>query len=74
MNSFLDHAAKLHELPDEHLSELLPIVKKIAIAVGCENYNILQNNGRIAHQQVDHLHFHSQSILQLLRSKFESLF
>ncbi|KAL8287253.1 hypothetical protein RQP46_003705 [Phenoliferia psychrophenolica] len=52
------HGAKLHDLPDEALVELLPIVKKVAIAVGCENYNVLQNNGRIAHQQVDHVHFH----------------
>jgi hypothetical protein len=37
-----DHAAKMHELPDEHLVELLPAVKKIAVAVGVENYNVLQ--------------------------------
>lgn len=52
------HAAKLHELPDEYLSDVLPIAKKIAVAQGIENYNILQNNGRIAHQMVDHVHFH----------------
>lgn len=34
------------------------MTKKIASAVGCENYNILQNNGRAAHQEVDHVHFH----------------
>lgn len=34
------------------------MTKKIAIAQGVENYNILQNNGRIAHQEVDHVHFH----------------
>ncbi|TFY52730.1 hypothetical protein EVG20_g10425, partial [Dentipellis fragilis] len=44
------HAAKMHELPDEYLADALPIAKKIAIALGSENYNILQNNGRIAHQ------------------------
>lgn len=54
----VDHGAKLHDIPDEHLVELLPIAKKIAIAVGSTDYNILQNNGRIAHQQVDHVHFH----------------
>ena len=37
-----DHAAKLHELPDEYLSDVLPIAKKIAVAQGIENYNILQ--------------------------------
>lgn len=54
----LDHGAKLHDIPDEHLLELLPIAKKIAVAVGSTDYNILQNNGRIAHQMVDHVHFH----------------
>ena len=50
------HGAKLHDIPDEHLHELLPVAKKIAIATGAEQYNILQNNGRLAHQLVDHVH------------------
>ncbi|EIM86215.1 HIT-like protein [Stereum hirsutum FP-91666 SS1] len=52
------HAEKLHDTPDEYLAEAMPIAKKIATALGAENYNILQNNGRIAHQEVDHVHFH----------------
>ncbi|KAI0036294.1 HIT-like protein [Vararia minispora EC-137] len=52
------HAEKLHQLPDEYLSDAMPVAKKIAAALGAENYNILQNNGRIAHQEVDHVHFH----------------
>ncbi|KAF9013485.1 HIT-like protein [Cyathus striatus] len=52
------HAEKMHELPDEYLTDVLPIAKKIAVAQGLENYNILQNNGRIAHQEVPHVHFH----------------
>lgn len=52
------HAAKLHELPDEHLTQLLPVAKRIAVASGAEEYNLLQNNGRGAHQLVDHVHFH----------------
>ncbi|KWU43480.1 RmlC-like cupin [Rhodotorula sp. JG-1b] len=47
------HGAKLHDIPDEHLGEILKTLKKIAVAQGVENYNILQNNGRIAHQEVD---------------------
>lgn len=50
------HGAKLHDIPDEHLNELLPVAKRIAKAAGVEDYNILQNNGRIAHQVVDHVH------------------
>ncbi|RYP73431.1 hypothetical protein DL771_003603 [Monosporascus sp. 5C6A] len=52
------HGAKLQDIPDEHLSEILPVAKKLVKATGAENYNILQNNGRIAHQVVDHVHFH----------------
>ncbi|RYP33914.1 hypothetical protein DL767_004541 [Monosporascus sp. MG133] len=52
------HGAKLSDIPDEHLGEILPVAKKLVKATGAENYNILQNNGRIAHQVVDHVHFH----------------
>lgn len=52
------HGAKLTDIPDDSLHELLPVAKKIAAASGAENYNILQNNGRLAHQEVDHLHVH----------------
>ena len=34
------------------------MAKKLAAASGAENYNILQNNGPLAHQEVDHVHFH----------------
>ncbi|KAF8627446.1 hypothetical protein AX17_006260 [Amanita inopinata Kibby_2008] len=52
------HTEKMHELPDEYLSDVMPIAKKIALAQGLTDYNILQNNGRIAHQVVSHVHFH----------------
>ncbi|PWN52655.1 putative HNT1-adenosine 5`-monophosphoramidase [Violaceomyces palustris] len=52
------HGAKLHEIPDDYLAELLPVAKKLAIATGSDQYNILQNNGRLAHQLVDHVHVH----------------
>ncbi|KAJ5231127.1 hypothetical protein N7489_011835 [Penicillium chrysogenum] len=52
------HGAKLTDIPDEHLTEVLPVAKKIAKAIGAEDFNVLQNNGRIAHQVVDHVHFH----------------
>lgn len=50
------HGAKLTDIPDDSLAELLPVAKKIATATGSQNYNILQNNGRLAHQMVDHVH------------------
>ncbi|KAI1424254.1 HIT-like domain-containing protein [Xylaria sp. FL1777] len=49
------HGAKLTDIPDDHLSEILPVAKKLVTATGATNYNILQNNGRIAHQVVDHI-------------------
>ncbi|EDO16904.1 hypothetical protein Kpol_1020p11 [Vanderwaltozyma polyspora DSM 70294] len=59
------HGAKLHDIPDEYLAEVLPITKKLAKILGVDKvgsdglgYNVLQNNGRIAHQEVDHVHFH----------------
>jgi hypothetical protein len=42
LNGLIDHAEKLHQLPDEYLADMLPIAKKIAVAQGAENYNILQ--------------------------------
>lgn len=42
MTQLPDHTVKMHELPDEYLADVLPIAKKIALAQGLENYNILQ--------------------------------
>ncbi|KAK1831190.1 HIT family protein 1 [Podospora conica] len=52
------HGKKLADIPDEYLTELLPVAKKLAIATGTEEYNILQNNGKGAHQEIDHVHVH----------------
>ncbi|KAF8516462.1 HIT-like protein, partial [Hysterangium stoloniferum] len=52
------HGEKLHDIPDEYLTDAMPIAKKIAQALGCVDYNILQNNGEISHQVVKHVHFH----------------
>ncbi len=52
------HAEKMHEVPDDVLMEILPAMKKVALALGVKNYNILQNNGKIAHQEVKHAHWH----------------
>ena len=51
----------MHELPDESLRDILPIAKKIAIAQGTPDYNILQNNGRNAHQVFTLLSIYSGS-------------
>ncbi|RLV93985.1 Hit family protein 1 [Spathaspora sp. JA1] len=60
------HGAKLHNISDEYLADILPVVKKLTKLLKLDEndtpegtgYNVLQNNGRIAHQEVDHVHFH----------------
>lgn len=55
------HGSRLHDMPEEYLHEVLPIARRIALTAFVESgtaYNILQNNGRLAHQEVDHVHFH----------------
>jgi histidine triad (HIT) family protein len=54
--------AYLHELDDEYaaaIGAVLPRIARAAMAAsGATEYNILQNNGRGAHQAVFHVHFH----------------
>jgi len=40
-----EHAVKVHELSDDSLADLLPVAKKVALALGVKDYNVLQNNG-----------------------------
>lgn len=56
------HAATIDELSAEQagavLKHLPALVKAVQAAAGCEGVNVLQNNGRLAHQVVMHVHFH----------------
>ncbi len=40
------------------LKHLPALGRAVQSAVGCEGFNILQNNGPVAHQVVGHVHFH----------------
>ena len=41
------------------IGRVLPrICRAVVEATGTKHYNVLQNNGRIAHQAIDHVHFH----------------
>src|SRR3954468_21579872 len=55
-------AETLDQLSDESaaaLGRVLPRVCRAVVAVtGVREYNVLENNGRGAHQLVDHVHFH----------------
>jgi len=54
--------ATLDQLPDEDAAAIghaLPrLCRAVMKATGCTAYNILQNNGSLAHQAVFHVHFH----------------
>lgn len=55
-------AATLDALSDEAsaaIGRVLPrLCRAVKAASGCEDYNVLQNNGAPAHQAVFHVHFH----------------
>ncbi|KAG5483697.1 hypothetical protein LSCM4_04848 [Leishmania orientalis] len=56
------HATCLHELDVESASDVGALLAKTCRAVagrdGATQYNVLQNNGPLAHQEVPHVHFH----------------
>jgi histidine triad (HIT) family protein len=55
-------AVTLHELSDDSASALGRILPRLCRAVmratGANAYNVVQNNGTLAHQAVAHVHFH----------------
>lgn len=55
-------AVTLDQLSDESaaaVGRVLPRLCRALVAVtGIREFNVLQNNGRLAHQAVDHVHFH----------------
>ncbi len=56
------HYRTLEEMPAELAARVLgrlpALAKAVRSATGAEGYNVLQNNGRVAHQFVPHVHFH----------------
>lgn len=57
-----DHYANLYELSDELAAKALIVAKKVISKmtniVGCDGYNVVQNNGEAAGQTVFHFHIH----------------
>ena len=57
-----EHYANLYELEDELAAKVLVLAKKMITKlkdiVGCDGYNIVQNNGTAAGQTVFHFHMH----------------
>lgn len=57
-----NHASNLYELEDSVAAKMLPLAKRVITKMteilGCDGYNILQNNGECAGQTVFHYHMH----------------
>lgn len=57
-----EHAANIYELPDELAAKAMILAKKMATKMteklGCDGFNIVQNNGEVAGQTVFHFHMH----------------
>ena len=57
-----EHYANLYELDDELAAKVLVLAKKMITKltdiVGCDGYNVVQNNGKAAGQTVFHFHMH----------------
>lgn len=57
-----EHYANLYELDDEVAAKALPLAKKMITKLtdilGCDGYNLVQNNGEAAGQTVFHFHLH----------------
>ena len=57
-----EHYANLYELPDEMAGEGMLLAKRLAAhmteALGCDGFNLVQNNGEVAGQTVFHFHLH----------------
>lgn len=57
-----DHYRNLYEIDDNTASKVLPLAKKMAAdmteKLGCDGFNVVQNNNEIAGQTVFHFHVH----------------
>lgn len=57
-----EHYANLYELPEEMAGNVMKLAKKMMIQMtdrlGCEGFNLVQNNGDLAGQTVNHFHLH----------------
>ena len=57
-----EHAANIYEMDDELLGKAFQLAKKMIMkltdVLGCDGYNVVQNNGEAAGQTVFHFHIH----------------
>ncbi|EJD41829.1 HIT-like protein [Auricularia subglabra TFB-10046 SS5] len=50
------HGRTLLDIPDESLRDIGPVLKVVARATGAKDFNVMQNNGKLAFFY--HVHFH----------------
>lgn len=57
-----EHAADIYEIEEELAGRAMKLAKRMAVhmteVLGCEGFNILQNNHEVAGQTVFHFHMH----------------
>jgi histidine triad (HIT) family protein len=57
-----EHYETVDQMPADAAAGLLrhlpALVRAVQAATGCGGVNVLQNNGKLAHQEVPHVHFH----------------
>jgi histidine triad (HIT) family protein len=57
-----EHFKNLYEISDKTAEKVLPLAKKMATQMtnklGCDGFNLIQNNNEIAGQSVFHFHMH----------------
>lgn len=57
-----EHYADIYEIPEELAGEAMKLAKRLAVhmtkVLGCDGFNILQNNHEVAGQTVFHFHMH----------------
>jgi len=57
-----NHVANLYELSDDTASKTMILAKNMAVKMteklGCDGFNLVQNNGEAAGQTVMHFHLH----------------
>ena len=57
-----EHAADIYSIDEELAGKAFKLAKKITTrlkdVLGCDGYNIVQNNGEVAGQTVFHFHMH----------------
>ncbi|MEO1654246.1 MAG: HIT family protein [Bacteroidota bacterium] len=56
------HYVNIFDIPEDDLKEVMALLKKVALLyqekLGMENVQIISNSGKVAQQEVFHLHFH----------------